>query len=145
MTHPCADCRRPATVGLGSTHLCQHCKWNVQAAILARRPELRRPDVGMGVPTGDGIEGGAPTLKCDTCKATWFGQPFMTCPWCEERPKLDAQIQEAMDASRIQELLERLREGDMGALGPAVALAPRVQGAQRSLARLLAQMKDEAA
>lgn len=127
-------------MGLGIALLCQRCKWEHQADILTRRPDLRSP-TGIGIPTGGTlVDGGLPLLHCDTCNAGWPGTPFMDCPWCLDRAAYQITEQSRMERTRYNELLGRLRDGDLAALPPALHLASRLN-LHRQLARALAQLQ----
>lgn len=125
---------------MGTTRLCQACKWEAQAAILARRPDLRAP-TGIGfVAGGPSVPGGLPLLRCDLCPASWTGTPFMDCPWCLDREHYQTQEQTRMDRARYVELVNRIREGDVDAITQASDLLDISTGGGRMDVRWAAHL-----
>ena len=133
----CGKCGQPATCSLGTVWLCARCKWELQAEILARRPDLRADDIGRGQPVSGAHANGWHDLACDLCGATWPGPIGERCSWCQQRHEHQQDLQQRMDRQRFRELLARLRDGDMAALPAAIDLARRL-GSARQLANVLA-------
>lgn len=112
----CADCDRPASKSYGTLPLCpQHAEEFIQS-ILERRPDLRVTRQGQN-------EGEPATWRCETCGAGWFCSQLIPCPWCEERPELDRQIQQSIDEARLRDYLWDVRDGSQDSLAAALHLA----------------------
>lgn len=75
------------------------------------------------MPTRVGGNDGEPaTWRCHTCGAGWFASDAIPCPWCEERPELDRQIQASIDEGRLEDYLRDVAEGSQTALEAALGL-----------------------
>lgn len=131
----CVDCDRPATKSYGTLWLCQYCWWAELSAILERRPDLRAPQTGIGVPVDSGLG-----LRCDICNAGWSGPAGETCWWCVERRHYQTEEQSRMDRSRYIELINRIRQGDLNAIHPAARILEVAVPAGRLEARWAAHM-----
>lgn len=94
----------------GTLPLCDEHDARFREDILQRRPDLRVPRLIGQLPDEPA------TWRCEACGAGWFSSEAIPCPWCEQRPELDRQIQQSIDEGRLQDYLRDVEEGNEDAV-----------------------------